>query len=462
MAGHGTIIVKYDVAHGPAMPDNAPRHETAPAEITALLDGYPEPAIALGLDHRILAANRAYRELYGDSKGIAGRHCYEVSHGYRVPCHEAGESCPLQGCLATGYPQRALHIHHTPRGDEHVDVETRPIRDHSGEIRYVVEVLRQSRIASTQPVEDRLIGRCDVFNRLIELVHRVAPSDASVVLLGESGTGKELVAQAIHAASPRAKHRFVPVECTGLTESLFESELFGHEKGAFTGAHARKAGLVSAARGGTLFLDEIGDIPLSLQVKLLRLLETGTYRRVGSADPEQADFRLICATHQPLKTMMEEGGFRKDLYYRVNTFPIRVPPLRERKEDLPLLVEVLLQRLGLRSKLSLSTDALACLRSYDYPGNIRELRNILERASLMADGNTILASHLPEECRCGGRENPEADARADDVVPLDEVERRYLRQVIARFAGDKRQLASMLGVSERTLYRKIQALSERS
>jgi DNA-binding NtrC family response regulator len=219
---------------------------------------------------------------------------------------------------------------------------------------------------------------------------------------------------------------------------------------------------VSAARGGTLFLDEIGDIPLSLQVKLLRLLETGTYRRVGSTDPAQADFRLICATHQPLKTMMEEGAFRKDLYYRINTFPIRVPALRERKEDLPLLVEALLQRLGLRSKLSLSADALACLRSYDYPGNIRELRNILERASLMADGNTILASHLPEECRCGGQKKRESDARADDVVPLDEVERRYLRQVTARFAGDKRQLASMLGVSERTLYRKIQALSERS
>lgn len=236
-------------------------------------------------------------------------------------------------------------------------------------------------------------------------------------------------------------------------------ELFGHEKGAFTGAHVRKAGLVAAARGGTLFLDEIGDIPLSLQVKLLRLLETGTYRRVGSAEPEQADFRLICATHQPLKTMMEEGAFRKDLYYRVNTFPIRVPALRERKEDLPLLVEALLRRLGLHSKLSLSEDALECLRSYDFPGNIRELRNILERASLMADGSTILGSHLPEECRCGGQAVPEPDPRADDVVPLDEIERRYLRRVVARFPGDKRQLANMLGVSERTLYRKIRAFS---
>ena len=459
MAANAVITVKYGVIYHPMMPDHAPPSDATRAELTALLDGYAEPTIALDLGYRILAANRAYLEVYGDGKNVAGRHCYEISHGYRVPCHEAGESCPLRGCLASGHPQRALHIHHTPRGDEHVDVETRPIRDQAGEIRYVVEVLRQSRIASTQPVEDRLVGRCAVFNHLIELVHRVAPSDASVVLLGESGTGKELVAQAIHAASPRAKHRFVPVECTGLTESLFESELFGHEKGAFTGAHVRKAGLVSAARGGTLFLDEIGDIPLSLQVKLLRLLETGTYRRVGSAEPEQADFRLICATHQPLKRMMEEGAFRKDLYYRVNTFPIRVPALRERKEDLPLLVEALLRRLGLRSKLSLSEDALECLRSYDFPGNIRELRNILERASLMADGSTVLVSHLPEECRCGGQESPESDPRADEVVPLDEIERRYLRRVMARFPGDKRQLANMLGVSERTLYRKIRALS---
>jgi transcriptional regulator with PAS, ATPase and Fis domain len=443
------------------MPDNPPLPDVATAELTGLLDGYSEPAIALDLDYRILAANRAYRDLYGGGKDHTGRHCYEVSHGYRVPCHEAGESCPLRGCLASGHPQRALHVHHTPRGDEHVDVEIRPIHGQAGDIRYVVEVLRQSRIASTLPVEDRLVGRCDAFNRLIALVHRVAPSDASVVLLGESGTGKELVAQAIHAASPRAKHRFVPVECTGLTESLFESELFGHEKGAFTGAHARKAGLVAAARGGTLFLDEIGDIPLSLQVKLLRLLETGTYRRVGSTEPEQADFRLVCATHQPLQTMMEEGAFRKDLYYRINTFPIRVPALRERQADLPLLVDTLLKRLDLRSKLSLSNDALECLRSYDYPGNIRELRNILERASLMVDGSTILRCHLPEECRCGGEGVPDRDARADDVVALEEVERRYLRQVIARFAGDKRQLANRLGVSERTLYRKIRALSER-
>ena len=177
MAVHGVLAVKYGVT----MSENAPLSEAAPAELTALLDGYPEPAIALDLDYRILAANRAYGEIYGDGKDLAGRHCYEISHGYRVPCHEAGESCPLQGCLASGYPQRALHIHHTPRGDEHVDVETRPIRDQAGEIRYVVEVLRQSRIASTRPVEDRLVGRCPVFNRLIELVHRVAPSDASVV-----------------------------------------------------------------------------------------------------------------------------------------------------------------------------------------------------------------------------------------------------------------------------------------
>ena len=287
---------------------------------------------------------------------------------------------------------------------------------------------------------------------MLGLVQRVAPSETTALLLGESGTGKELVAQAIHDLSPRQHALFVPVECSGLTELLFESELFGHEKGAFTGAHAAKTGLVEAARGGTLFLDEVGDIPLSLQVKLLRLLKTGTYRSVGGVSPRQADFRLLCATHRNLKAMVAEGLFRQDLYYRISTFPIPLPALWERRDDLPLLIETLLKRIPGAEQKRVSPEALVCLNGYGFPGNIRELRNILERASLMSDNDLIQPSHLPEECVMSG---PDTAADPDAIIPLDEMERRYLQQVSSNFSGDRKALAERLWISERTLFRKL-------
>jgi transcriptional regulator with PAS, ATPase and Fis domain len=281
-----------------------------------------------------------------------------------------------------------------------------------------------------------------------------------VLLQGESGTGKELAARAIHDASLGADGPFVPVECSGLSETLFESELFGHERGAFTGAVARKPGLVEAAHGGTLFLDEVGDIPPGQQVKLLRLLETGTYRPVGSVTAVQAQFRLICATHRDLKAMIRAGAFRQDLYYRISAFPIVLPPLRERPEDLDLLVETLLQRIAGDRRLSLSPEAMGVLRRYAFPGNVRELRNVLEHAVLLADGETIGSEHLPRDCACIGLptvEGPDADG---GPLPLDLAERRYLMRVAREFRGDRKALAAHLGVSERTLYRKLRALQQ--
>ncbi|MEJ2388245.1 MAG: sigma-54 dependent transcriptional regulator, partial [Chromatiaceae bacterium] len=340
-------------------------------------------------------------------------------------------------------------------------VETRPVRNKDGEIMYVVEVLRPVRVASATSGTQGLVGRGAAFRRMLELVQRVAGSEAAVLLLGESGTGKEAVAQAIHASCQRAQGPFVPVECSGLTESLFESELFGHEKGAFTGAQQRKVGLIEAAQGGTLFLDEVGDIPLSLQVKLLRLLETRTFRRVGSVDAKRADFRLVCATHRDLKSLVAAGDFRQDLYYRISAFPIPLPALRERGDDLPLLVETLLRRIQPRRKVSLAPEAMACLQGYSFPGNVRELRNILERASLLADSDTILPEHLPEECRPATPADPypsTASPSVPAILPLEEVEHRYLRDILARFPGDRRTLAGKLGISERTFYRKIKGL----
>lgn len=424
-------------------------------QISALLsylNSQAEPRVVIDKDYTIIAANTAYRTAYGDTIPLVGRHCYEVSHHYTRPCDEHGESCPLQLSNSTGLPQRVLHLHQTPRGEEHIDVELIPIHSANGEIVCFVEMMQTLQDASANPASRGLVGRSPAFNTMLSLISRVAPSNAAVLLLGESGTGKELVAEAVHKASSRANNPYVVVDCSGVTETLFESELFGYEKGAFTGATQRKFGLVESASGGTLFLDEIGDIPLGLQVKLLRLLETGTYRRVGGIEPLRADFRLVSATHRNLKKMVEQETFRKDLYYRISSFPIHLPALSERREDIPLLAAALLTRINPGRKLNLHPDTLVQLCACDFPGNIRELRNLLERASLMTDGDTIMPEHLDPEFR--GLQ-PIEPAIAQDIVPLEQAEQRYLQWALAQHGGDRQALADKLGVSERTLYRKL-------
>jgi two-component system response regulator HydG len=431
---------------------------TVPSEIDSLLDSFSNPVVLIGLDYQILAANQAYKHHY-QNEDVTNKHCYQISHHYHVPCDQAGETCPVKNSLVSGNPQRVLHLHHSPQGEEHVDVETFPIRNEQGDIVYLLEHIRPSQMASSSPSGEGLVGRSPAFNQMLELINRAAPSDATVLLLGESGTGKELAARAIHEGSKRAKQPFVPLDCSGLSETLFESELFGHEKGAFTGAHTRKTGLVEAAHGGTLFLDEVGDIPAALQVKLLRLLETGTFRRVGRTESLKAEFRLVCATHRNLKSMVEEGSFRRDLYYRINTFPIHIPALRERMGDLELLTQSLLKRIAPQQALTLQNKALSCLCTYPFPGNIRELRNILERASLLTDSNEILPQHLPEECVCKEKQGLKPEWQTPrHILPLEDVEKSYLQWVNAHYQGDKRSLANQLGLSERTLYRKLQSL----
>ncbi len=423
------------------------------SELLSYLDSQPQPCIVMNRDYTIVAANAAYRLEYGNNAPLVGRHCFEVSHHFDRPCDEVGESCPLKLSATTKQSQRVLHLHQTPRGEEHVDVVLTPIFNSSGEIVYFVEMIQTIHDASAHPSARGLVGRSTVFNNMLGLVERVASSEASVLLLGESGTGKELVAQAVHNASKRAKEPFVAVDCSGLTESLFESELFGYEKGAFTGATQRKFGLVESASGGTLFLDEVGDIPLSLQVKLLRLLETGTYRRVGGIEPIRADFRLVSATHRNLKKMVEQESFRKDLYYRISTFPIHLPSLAERREDIPLLSVTLLSRINPERKLTLHADALEKLVACNFPGNIRELRNILERASLMTDGDTIMPEHIMMEYM--EPLLPEKHV-SQTIIPLEQAEQQYLQWAASQFEGDRRALAIKLGISERTLYRKLQ------
>jgi two-component system response regulator HydG len=423
-------------------------------DVQAILNCLQDPAILLNSEYRILLANEAYESVYGDGRPLRRRHCYEVSHGNSVPCDLAGEHCPLKECMASGQTSRVLHVHHTPRGQEYVNVETWPVKNDEGELIYFVEVLRPSNIAKPQ-AGPGLVGKSPAFQKMLGSVDRVAPTDTTVLLLGESGTGKEMIAHTIHDRSRREAGPFVPVECTGLPESLFESELFGHVKGAFTGASSEKLGLVEAAAGGTLFLDEIGDIPLSDQVKLLRLLETRKFRRVGSTEAKTADFRLVCATNKNLAEMVSDGQFREDLYYRLDVFEIVLPPLRERREDLALLVAGMLQNLD--SRLEFSPDAIRCLDAYPFPGNIRELRNIVERAVLMCDGDRILPSHLPERIR--GEPAPATTAEDPrEIRTLGEVESEYVARALRIHDGDRKSLAAKLGISERALYRKIAEL----
>lgn len=434
-------------------------------ELISFLDGQAEPSIVMDAEYRIVAANSAYTREFAQGRDVNGKACYEVSHHFTVPCDQAGESCPLRMSQQSGQMQRVLHLHHTPRGEEHVDVSTAPIRDDKGRLAYFVETMRVVKHASSHPAAEGLVGRAASFSRMLSLVMRVAPTDAAVLLLGETGTGKELVARVVHEAGRSAEGPFVAVDCSGLTESLFESELFGYEKGAFTGAAHRKIGLVEAASGGTLFLDEVGDIPLALQVKLLRLLEAGTYRRVGGVETLRSDFRLVCATHRDMTDMVETETFRRDLFHRISTFPIAVPALNERIDDIPLLANSFLKRVAGDRDLHFSPATLEALMQRRYTGNIRELRNIVERASILADGNEIAPSHLDMDPCCSNAPDtnrapvaPAASAFVVDApIALEDLERNYLRWLQARFDGDRRSMAASLKVGMRTLYRKLKS-----
>jgi DNA-binding NtrC family response regulator len=430
-------------------------------ELTAFLEGLPEPHILFDAQYRILAANAAYRRQFSPERSVVGRRCYEVSHHFAVPCDQAGESCPLAQSRLSGQRERVLHLHHTRRGEEYVNIELSPLPGEDGQPAFFVEKMEPLRVAQSQPAAQGLIGRSPAFQRMLGLVARVAPAPATVLLLGESGTGKELVARAIHEASPRASKPLVPVDCSSLPETLFESELFGHERGAFTGATAAKGGLVEAASGGTLFLDEVGDIPLPMQVKLLRLLETGMYRRVGSTEPRHADIRVVSATHRDLDRLMAEGRFREDLYHRLSTFPIPLPPLRERTGDLALLAPALLERVAAPRRLRLSPAAMQRLEAQPFPGNVRELRNLLERSALLCDGEVIEASHVDEAIAIGRRPGramtgSSAPATAGDTVRA--ASRETLRAIVAEHRGNRAALAAKLGISERSLYRKLKSL----
>jgi DNA-binding NtrC family response regulator len=428
--------------------------DTDPA-LARMLDSYEHPAILVTPEYQILATNDQYREKFGliDS-GAEPARCYKVSHNYDRPCDQAGEDCPLASATLSGQRERVLHIHQTPRGEEHVDVEMLPILNAAGKLAFFVELLKPVPLAGAGSNPQAMVGASPAFNRMLELITRVAPTNAAVLLLGESGTGKELAARTLHQASLRSNKALVTLECAGLSETLFESELFGHVKGAFTGANYTRQGLAEAAHGGTLFLDEIGDIPLALQVKLLRLIETGTYRPVGSSQVKTTDFRLVCATHHNLEEMVEAGEFRQDLYYRINVFPVRMPSLAERKEDLALLVRSILRSLDNEHVFHLTESALQLLKAYPYRGNIRELRNILSRAVVLANTN-VIDRDIIKQCLVFSVAVP-----LPRDLSLKAMEEHYLRRLMHEQHDNKEKVAAIAGISVRSLYRKLQEMPD--
>ena len=300
-----------------------------------------------------------------------------------------------------------------------------------------------------------VIGESGRMQEALSLVRRVAASDATVLIRGESGTGKELIAKAIHYASRRAEGPLVRINCAALPEGLLESELFGHEKGAFTGAHAMRRGRFELAHGGSLFLDEIGDLPPHLQVKLLRVLQEREIERVGSSHPIQVDVRLLAATHCDLEALLKEGRFRDDLYYRLNVVTISVPPLRERREDIPLLLDHFLSRFARENGKTirgLTREARETLLRYDYPGNVRELENVVERAVVLTRDEVIGLADLPLAVR-----EPEPDTGEAAGLPaaVEGLERRMIREALARADGIQTRAAELLGISERVLRYKL-------
>ena len=296
-----------------------------------------------------------------------------------------------------------------------------------------------------------------------KLVARVAPSTATVLVVGESGTGKELVARAIHNRSPRATKPFVPVNCTALSESLLESELFGHARGAFTGAVSAKRGLFEMANDGTLFLDEIGDMGPKMQAQLLRVLQDGEVRPVGGTESIKVDVRLVCATNRDLEADVKTSRFREDLYFRINVVTVRMPPLRERAGDIPILVRHFLAKIARREgrpEASVSPEALDVLCRHSWPGNVRELENAIERAVAVAKGNVVLPSDLPVEVYGGSPAEPAGIF--DDRPTLSELEKRYIALILAECGGNKKRAAEKLGIDRRTLYRAIERSGDTS
>ncbi len=430
-----------------------------PERFEAVLQSISDGVITVDSKWRITCFNNAAQRILGIPRIKAlGRRCYEV-----LKADVCKGACPLQYTIEKGIPVAGLVVHFTNSEGLKVPVSisTALFRNKEGKVIGGVETFRDLREVEWFRKEidknytfDDIVSKSPKIKKILSLLPTIAASDSTVLITGESGTGKELFARAIHNHSPRSGKPFVAVNCGGFPDTLIESELFGYEAGAFTGASKAKPGRFALAEGGTLFLDEIGELPPLLQVKLLRVLQDKSYEPLGSVKTVKADVRIIAATNRDLEAMVKEGKFREDLFYRINVIRMALPPLRDRREDLPLLINHFVSRFSaLQGKTinGVSEEALRLLLAYDYPGNVRELENIIEHGCVLCPGGLIQVHHLPEWM---GKE------RGDSKIAegLQETEKQLILSALRRNNWNRLATARDLGIHKTTLFRKIKKL----
>src|SRR5258706_2163869 len=453
------------------------------AEFQMIIDAIPQLIVAIGADGEFQYANQAVRDYTGLTKE-------EVrSGGFREVVHPE-DSERLRGervaALSRGVPFE--YERRVRRRDGHYRwllVQYNPVRDERGKVirwyatatdiedrKQAEERTHNENIALREEIDrfsmyEAIVGSSKALRRVLSEVSKVAPTDSTVLISGETGTGKELIASAIHKRSKRSERAFIRVNCAAIPPSLIASELFGHEKGAFTGATQRRAGRFESADGGTIFLDEVGELSPEVQVALLRVLQEREFERVGSSQPISLDVRVLAATNRDLEAAVAAGTFRQDLFYRLNVFPIRAPSLRERKDDIPLLVEYLVERYANRAGKRIShikKKTLGLFQAYDWPGNIRELQNVIERAVILCDGETFSVDEtwLPRKSsQLSGRQGSRAGVLADDKKEFAERERKAIETALAECNGrvsGPHGAAAKLGIPHQTLASKIASL----
>jgi PAS domain S-box-containing protein len=429
--------------------------------IESILDSIQDGVFTVDGKWRIMSFNRGAEEMTGWGRMDAiGRSCAEV-----LGANACGERCAMKETLQTGHPVRDREVLLSTRSGERVpvSVSTAILKDRDGRFRGGVEIFRDLRSSAGGGVNKGtsnafygIVSKSPKIRRIFDILPEVAASEAPVLIQGESGTGKELFANVIHRLSPRCEGPLIKVNCGALPETLLESELFGYVKGAFTDARRDKPGRFQLAHEGTLFLDEIDELPTSTQVKLLRVLQNGEFEPLGSTRTSRTDVRIVAASHRDLETLMDQGVFREDLFYRIHVVKLEISPLRERKEDIPPLVHQTIQRFNQKSGKhvkGLTDDAFQALLQHDFPGNVRELENILEHAFVLCRDATILGlRHLPAYLPQSMRSGTAGDMR---TASLEEMEKNAILEALRKHRWNRSKAAAELGIGRSTLWRKL-------
>lgn len=429
--------------------------------LDSLLETHDQPFVIINAAQQVIAANRAWENHFGLSR----------DQQIGKACCSANDQCRHRRFFQTLEPYSGLFTGLIASQEYLLKVRGYPLLDSDGTV-YLGESVLMANAPGPVTESPKMVGTSHAFVNVKTRLQQAAQSNVPVMLNGETGTGKELAAEYIHRQSENAGGEFVIVDCTVLGEGLFESELFGHEKGSFTGAATAKKGLFELANGGTLFLDEVGELPIALQPKLLRALETGRFRRVGGTTTLQSTVRIVTATHRDLNGMAKDGLFREDLFYRLSVFPVEIPPLRERTEDIDSLTEHFLESFGRRDRCGyrISGAALQKLKQHRWPGNIRELKNCLQLATCLCKNHTIDELDILIMRRQGtvlkpgmtdrrGQVSAIRPAEMTDRNPLDSIEAEFIRSLIEKHQGNRKLIAAEMNISERTLYRKLSRLN---